>query len=185
MVAPVGLFVLHLVVSGDSDCNYVLCTLGILWVFISPNGHHPLLVGGNCLELQFLTGHLYTASSTVHISWHIDLHPIYTRVDTVRVTGQSPQGYPSLQFLQEVLSVLINKYKWCSPPRSPKRTEWGLLEVTTILNTTRHHSNLAEQCWYNQGIIVTKLLGTLMEASRRFTQKGKKLTAVTIRVGWH
>ena len=27
---------------------------------------------------------------------------------------------------------------------SPKRTEWGLLEMTTILNTARIHSNLVE-----------------------------------------
>jgi len=31
--------------------------------------------------------------------------------------------------------VIINKYKQYTPPESSKRTEWELLEITTILNT--------------------------------------------------
>ena len=43
--------------------------------------------------------------------------------------------------------VLMNKYKQCAPPESPKRTEWKLLKIMTILNTNRVYSNLAaEQC---------------------------------------
>ena len=63
---------------------------------------------------------------------------------------------------------------------NPKRTEWGLLRATTILNTTWVHSNLVKQCWYNQcwynqRMIAFRYLETLIEAFRRSAKKGKEL----------
>ena len=47
-------------------------------------------------------------------------------------------------FIQTLLSsgipkyiIIINKYKQCVSLESSKRTEWELLEVTTILNTKK------------------------------------------------
>ena len=83
---------------------------------------------------------------------------VSTRVP-VRATVQSPQDY----------------IEFTISPESPKKTEWGLLEVTTILNTTKIYSN-------NQGMIVTRWSETLIEVPRIFTKKGKELSVVTIKV---
>jgi len=90
---------------------------------------------------------------------------VSTRVP-VRATMQSPQDY----------------IEFTISPESPNKTEWELLGMTTILNTTKIHSNLVEQCWHNQGMVVTRWSETLIEVSKIFTKKGKELSAVTIKV---
>jgi len=51
----------------------------------------------------------------------------------------------SLQSLENSKYIdITNKYKWHSSPGSPKRIEWELLGVTTIINVTRVYSNPAK-----------------------------------------
>jgi len=43
-----------------------------------------------------------------------------------------------------LLEWLVESVGFLQPPGSPKKIKWGLLEITTILNTTGIHFNLAK-----------------------------------------
>lgn len=49
-------------------------------------------------------------------------------------------------------------------------------------NYFKYYSNLVDQCWYNQRIIVSKCLETLIEVSKRLAKKEKKFIVSTYKI---
>jgi len=54
------------------------------------------------------------------------------------------------------------------------------LRAKTSLNVTKVYFNLVKQCWYNQGIMISKWLETLIKVSKRSAKKERKLIAVIL-----